>query len=253
MQYRILGLAVLTILLLIVISCPALSGSLEDIGLPADAASAMFTLEDIYNRLDSNTSATKRGGAFAEPATGPAATGRTLDEVYEKALPTQLPKTGQTFGYAGSDGDLKKGVAWPDPRFTDNNDGTVTDNLTGLVWLENAFCVALGGNDLINSLANANGMSNGDCGLSDGSSAGDWRLPNIRELMSLLDYSSSSFLLLPSGHPFESVLGEGNDYWTSTQVPNNMAEYYTVCMGNGLVSSAAVSETRHFWAVRDAY
>ena len=26
----------------------------------------------------------------------------------------------------------------PSPRFTDNNDGTVTDNLTGLVWLKNA-------------------------------------------------------------------------------------------------------------------
>jgi hypothetical protein len=32
------------------------------------------------------------------------------------------------------------GVAWPNPRFTDNSDGTVTDNLTGLIWLKNANC-----------------------------------------------------------------------------------------------------------------
>jgi len=51
------------------------------------------------------------------------------------------PKTGVTTSYAaGDDGALKKGVAWPNPRFTDNSNGTVTDNLTGLVWLKNANC-----------------------------------------------------------------------------------------------------------------
>ena len=38
----------------------------------------------------------------------------------------------------GHDGDYQMGVPWPDPRFTDNEDGTVTDNLTGLIWLEDA-------------------------------------------------------------------------------------------------------------------
>jgi len=32
----------------------------------------------------------------------------------------------------GQDGSLRAGVGWPDPRFTDNGDGTVTDRLTGL-------------------------------------------------------------------------------------------------------------------------
>ena len=55
--------------------------------------------------------------------------------------PAMVPKTGQTTGYAtGDDGALQKGVAWPNPRFTDNGDGTVTDNLTGLIWLKNANC-----------------------------------------------------------------------------------------------------------------
>ena len=33
---------------------------------------------------------------------------------------------------------IQVGVPWPNPRFTDNGDGTVTDNLTGLIWLKNA-------------------------------------------------------------------------------------------------------------------
>ena len=50
-----------------------------------------------------------------------------------------VPKTGQMQFYAtGDDGDLHKGVAWPTPRFTDNQNGTVTDNLTGLIWMKNA-------------------------------------------------------------------------------------------------------------------
>ena len=45
---------------------------------------------------------------------------------------------GNTIGCAsglgrGQDGHLLYGVTWPIPRFTDNADGTVTDNLTGLI------------------------------------------------------------------------------------------------------------------------
>ncbi len=33
-------------------------------------------------------------------------------------------------------------VPWPDPSFTDRGDGTVKDNLTGLIWLKDANCLA---------------------------------------------------------------------------------------------------------------
>ena len=50
-----------------------------------------------------------------------------------------LPKTGLTdLRTPGDDGDLQMGTTWPDPRFFDNYDGTVTDNLTGLIWTQNA-------------------------------------------------------------------------------------------------------------------
>ena len=55
--------------------------------------------------------------------------------------PAEIARTGQTISYAsGDDGDVQAGVAWPDPRFTDNGDGTITDNLTGLMWLKDANC-----------------------------------------------------------------------------------------------------------------
>ena len=107
------------------------------------------------------------------------------------ALPVaavQLPKTGQTIKYlTGDDGDLQKGAAWPDPRFTDNNDGTVTDKLTGLVWLKDASCIGKKG--WPDALAASNSLASGLCGLSDNSKAGEWRMPNINELNSLVSVS----------------------------------------------------------------
>ena len=64
-----------------------------------------------------------------------------FDDQIPVGPPSPVPKTGQTTSYAtGDDGELEKGVAWPNPRFTDNNNGTVTDNLTGLIWLKHANC-----------------------------------------------------------------------------------------------------------------
>ncbi len=54
----------------------------------------------------------------------------------------RLYGTGAKTSYiSGDDGSLKKGVAWPQTRFTSQN-GTVTDSLTGLIWLQNAGCIS---------------------------------------------------------------------------------------------------------------
>ena len=53
-----------------------------------------------------------------------------------------VPKTGQTTSFVtGEDGDLRERRAAANPRFIDNGDGTITDNLTGLIWLKNARCL----------------------------------------------------------------------------------------------------------------
>lgn len=84
-------------------------------------------------------------------------------------------------------------------RFTDNNNGTVTDTLTGLVWPKNAD--TFGRLSWDHAKAAVAALADGQHGLSDGSAQGDWRLPSIEELMSLIadDQDPPS---LPSGHPF---------------------------------------------------
>ncbi|MGD9193778.1 MAG: DUF1566 domain-containing protein, partial [Desulfobacterales bacterium] len=105
----------------------------------------------------------------------------------------------------------------PDRRFIDNKDGTVTDNLTGLIWLKNTKCFGL--MDWEGARLATKHLKNGDCGpdpaliLSDGSSAGDWRLPTMSELCTLIDYSKRN-PALPDGHMFSDF--PAGYYWSAT-------------------------------------
>lgn len=64
-------------------------------------------------------------------------------------------------------------------RYVDCNNGTVTDTLSGLVWLQEANCYGLlGWSDAMLTVA---GLSDGQCGLTDSSSPGEWRLPSSGE------------------------------------------------------------------------
>ncbi len=157
-----------------------------------------------------------------------------------------VPKTGQTTSYAtGDDGDWHKGVASPSPRFTDNGNGTVTDNLTRLIWMKNAN--AFGTKTWADALTAANGLKSGDFDLNDGSQAGDWRLPNLRELQSLADYSISS-PALPPGHPFTGV--QLAFYWSSTSDGSYPAYACLVDINDGHVYGHIKSDTYYVWCVR---
>ena len=100
-----------------------------------------------------------------------------------------LPWTGQTLSYAANDdGAYQKGHTTdrpiPGARFTDNGDGTVTDNATGLMW------------EKVPSAANktfAEALLYAEAQTTGGHT--DWRLPNINELLSILDYSRISPVL----------------------------------------------------------
>ena len=125
-------------------------------------------------------------------------------------------KTGQTTSYtAGDDGDLQAGIVWTAPRFIDNGDGTVTDTLTGLIWMKNAGSIKT--SNWENAIQSCSTLAHLSYGLWDGSYAGDWRLPNIRELYSLIDFGHYNYAL-PDGHLFINVM---SNYWSSTIYAGN--------------------------------
>jgi hypothetical protein len=64
-------------------------------------------------------------------------------------------------------------------RYVDCGNGTVTDTVTGLIWLRDASC--LGQADWATANTIATHLKHGTCGLSDGSRAGDWRLATATE------------------------------------------------------------------------
>ncbi len=83
MSHTLRHMALLGLCLTVLLAAPqALAGDLNPPAAPTDPGSALYTIEDIYKRLQDGTAGSKRVGGFAEPAAGPTAgTGRTLNEV----------------------------------------------------------------------------------------------------------------------------------------------------------------------------
>ncbi len=65
-------------------------------------------------------------------------------------------------------------------QFVDCGNGTMTDNVTGLIWMANPDCFVLTQTWADAKLAAAS-LRDGDCGLSDNSRPGDWRLLTAAE------------------------------------------------------------------------
>jgi hypothetical protein len=169
----------------------------------------------------------------------------------------KLPRTGSEKCYdafggpmacagTGQDGEFRAGVPWPDPRFTDNGNGSITDNLTGLVWLKNADC--FGFQSWEDALKDANNLAQGQCGLSDNSKAGNWRVPNTRELQSVMDNRTVA-PALPLGNPFVNV--QPTLYWSSTSGQNFPLLAYFSLMSAGSTVFEHKNALLGTWAVRD--
>ncbi len=195
-----------------------------------------------------------------DPPELPVLTMHTLENIYDKLDqiikgPAPVEKTGQeTSLVSGDDGSLERGVAWPNPRFTDNGDGTVTDNLTRLIWLKHANC--FGGKTWSKAIKDCKTLNNGECGLSDGSDEGNWRLPNIKELHSLIHYgiynpavpNTTGTGKWTSGDPFTDV--QSSYYWSSSSWEYDISHAWYVFVKHGGVVSRAKSNTNYVWPVR---
>lgn len=170
-------------------------------------------------------------------------------------VPAPVASTGQTTSYAfGDDGDYQSGVTVAE-RYRSNGDGTFTDTLTGLVWLAVRNCFEQA--DWAGALTRANEFAadSGVCpDLDDGSVAGDWRLPNLRELYSLVDITADTALLSPA-IPFTGELGILllGDYWTSSSfrpVPETTGWTIEANFGRQVVTPK--TELGLVWPVRDS-
>lgn len=152
--------------------------------------------------------------------------------------------------------DSNKGVVSPNHRFTDNRDGTVTDNLTGLIWLKNAnvagarnWADALVDVENLNRDGTMNGTSAGDKS-NGGSHQKDWRLPNRNELSSLTDSSNNNPALPSSYSGFFSGV-QSDSYWSSDTLKGGIAYAWVVNLSDlGIMDTAHKTETCYVWPVR---
>lgn len=168
-----------TVLLLLVVLAVASVGVLYAAGDGAASVAAPATVSSAAPGQTGWQLATDRA-----PLAGPCAPGGSYDPVCDvnhdgvmDVLDVQL-----TAGRWGQTGTYVAGAAPPcfddANRYVDCGNGTVTDTVTGLVWLKDANCYN-------NTYAAANAwaatLQDGMCGLTDNSSPGDWRLPTKAE------------------------------------------------------------------------
>jgi uncharacterized repeat protein (TIGR02543 family) len=160
-----------------------------------------------------------------------------------------LPRTGQTASYGpGDDGAIKAGLAWPSPRFKDNGDGTLTDNLTGLMWLKDGDCIVSSGYasanpsvawlqefdfvDKLNNGAFNNGAFHNITGYTT-AKYNDWRVPNVNEMESLVKADSGQYSWL-NASGFANI--KGDLYATSTTAAGNTGSLWVIQMLCGSIS-----------------
>ena len=153
-------------------------------------------------------------------------------------------KTGQTTVYrTGDDGTYQTGMKWDGvgPRFITilgyGTEASIKDRLTGLIWSGNANI------DGQKTWAEATNY----CENLFYAGFSDWKLPNVLELKSLIDFSE--FLpALPSGHPFSAV--QENYHWTSSPYLTRSDFAWFVDFRNGNVDGRGLNGNYYVWPVR---
>ena len=121
--------------------------------------------------------------------------------------------------------------------FTDNGNGTVTDNVTGLIWKQedNETCFYTWEQALTyceDSLILA-GYS-------------DWRLPSKKELLSIVDYGTTNPSIDSTSFPNTNP----SPYWSSVTSASNMSYAWYVSFSNGFVDNLYKSANFYVRCVR---
>ena len=150
-------------------------------------------------------------------------------------LGREIPCTG-----SGQDAEFATGRPWPAPRFEAHGDAAL-DLLTGLTWTINANPAEfpLTWREALDYIAQLN--QDMHLGFSD------WRLPNRRELRSLISYQHRK-PALPDEHPFDNVFIGW--YWTGTSAAINPAYAWYVHFEGGRMFYGRKSQSYLVWPVR---
>jgi hypothetical protein len=121
--------------------------------------------------------------------------------------------------------------------YVDNGNGTVTDQSTGLVWEKAGSATGM---DWEAALARCQSATTGG--------HSDWRLPNIRELQSLVDLSRYNPALDPV---FSDACSVGCTYWSgSTGAWDTNRAWYVPLDGDSSASTTYKYVTNHVRCVR---
>ncbi|HOH38588.1 MAG TPA: DUF1566 domain-containing protein [Spirochaetota bacterium] len=146
-----------------------------------------------------------------------------------RAIPIFKTGAGEISGYDLNpleDGATQRGVSWPNPRFKDNGNGTVTDIMTGLIW----------------KTSEDKGTYNNAVNLSYN---GTYRLPNLQEMRSLSNYSNKVNDYLSIAF---SDYDKGKAYWTSTL--DNTGDGYYFKMDSNVLSATSNSTHYYYWKIK---
>lgn len=154
----------------------------------------------------------------------------------------------------GQDGDLQTGAAWPSPRFINNGNETIKDNLTGLTWTSQANAPGPAACSPGTSKTWQNALSHITC-LNNNNYKGfsDWRLPNRKELLSLVNLEASDHIGWLSSSGFTDLPGGSvGYYWISTTASLNVSTAWIIEMLYPALNNNAIKASQSFrvWPVR---
>ncbi len=123
------------------------------------------------------------------------------------------------------------------PSYTDNGNGAVTDNHTGLIWVKDGTSAGCNG-------GNAAQWSEavGFCNNLTFAGYSDWRLPSRKELMSIVDKKQHNFSINTAYFPNTHA----SQYWTSTKDSADSDYAWSILFFYGGVPSYDMSDNYHY-------